>query len=76
MRRRSYNRIGFEIKPAQAIVDTLKHWGFRWDPVRRDWYAGQSIASATVVDCIKGGEIDQIGERVAERQMEAENGII
>lgn len=73
---RDYNRIKFEVKPRQEIVDCLKRWGFHWDPARRDWYAEKSVESATVIDCIKAGEkLELIGERVAEAQMETENGI-
>lgn len=76
MRLRETNRIKFEIKPRQEIVDALKQWGFRWDPARRDWYAERSVESATVIDCIKSGEKPElIGQRVAEAQMETENGI-
>lgn len=75
-RLRGYNRIGFEVKPRQEIVDCLKAHGFRWDPARRDWYAEKSVETATVIDCIRAGELEQIGERIAERHAEEENGII
>lgn len=70
------NRIKFDEKPTKDVLDLLKGYGFRWDRYRKDWYAPQSIESATVIDCIRDGDLEHVGRRVGEAMMEADCGII
>ena len=77
MRRRyPTNTIRFDSKPAEAVLQVLRDYGFRWNGRSRCWSAPQSVASATVIDCIRAGDLENVGVAVAERQMEADCGII
>lgn len=83
MRRRAFgsryiNSIRFGEKPSDQVLQLLRDHGFRYDRRLNEWYAHKSVESATVIDCIKAGETDPatVNERVSERQMEEQNGII
>ena len=75
--RRELNHISFETKPSKETRDFLKSWGFWWDRRLYRWVALRSVESATIVDCLATDTpLEQIAERVAERRMEADAGII
>lgn len=70
--------ISFPEKPSAAVLDALKAFGFRWNRQLKAWGRPRSISTATIIDAIRGGEtdIERIAERCAERQAEADCGII
>jgi len=75
---RPMNTVRFDSIPPVEVRDVLKRYGFRWNRGAGCWQAPASIATATVADHFRGGNLDvtHLDEHVAERGMEEACGII